>query len=135
MEDIVVASAKNPGDLKESLEEYINQDHIKNVIVDAKFENIRKDLHGRLLHAALSNNPHNFVRGPEPKDRAFDPRDGIDQEILNQQTDGYKRAAEPFVKNDPARPPTIDDYGNLPRPQPVPVTRRSENGKSVVNEV
>ena len=85
-------------DRKKVLNNYLNKDHIKSVII--KNDLINKTYlgtHGKLIHAAVSNNPHNLVYGPgkdltSNKHRGRDPGEKKDVEILDKQTTDYKAA-------------------------------------------
>jgi hypothetical protein len=99
------------------LGEFVNQPHIEDVIgslIDRE-NPIEKHKHGELLYSATSWNPHNLVRGPEPKYRADDPGSNIDEKILDRQSDEYKECFKSFINKNQ----TFDDFVNLPPTKPV----------------
>ena len=61
------------------LQDFLNKDHIKKVIIENDLINKtgpkNRDGHfGKLIHAAVSNNPHNLVYGPGCKSGETAPR-------------------------------------------------------------
>ncbi len=96
----------NPQHSKEQLDGYVNKPHIKEIIIQKELAKPENN-HGKVLHGSIANNPHNLVDGPSA--RIDDPRGGIDQRILNQQSPEYKAKFED-LKNEP----TLENLGNLP---------------------
>lgn len=106
-------------DQKQKLESYLNLPHIKQPILDNNLVNNNPgpdDNHGRVIHAAISNNPHNLVHGPKHELRGDDPESGKDNEILNAQPENYQAAYKTYDGNDNK---TLEDFGKLPRTTPV----------------
>lgn len=109
---------------KESVEEYVNKQHIKTVIIKNKLIVKRqKGDHGKVIHASISNNPHNFVRGPTGAKRGDDPKQKVDAKILSRQSNEYQQAAKPFLDKNSS--PTLKQFGDLPRTVPVQFTKIS----------
>jgi len=103
---------------EQEIETYINQPHIRKVITNRDL-NVDKEKHGKLIHASISNNPHNFVRGPNGDLRFDDPKGKIDDKLLSHQTKDFKDAAKPFVVKTPNNPETLAKFGKLPPTVPV----------------
>jgi len=114
------------------LEKYVNQPHIEPIIDRLIYNHekpVEKNEHGELLDSAISWNPHNLVKGPEPKYRADDPGNNIDEKILDQQSDEYNERFEPFKNGTQS----FDHFVNLPPTKPVEWSEHPEDpGKYVV---
>jgi hypothetical protein len=66
----------NKVEVAEKIEHFLNQNHIKTIILGTNSwnENLidkAKDTHGKIIHAAFSNNSHNLFHGPQY--RTYDP--------------------------------------------------------------
>lgn len=116
------------------VEEYVNQDHIKKTVQEKLVEGTPLKEHGKLIHAAISHNPHNLLRGPAAQFRSDDPGAHIEGGLLEHQTTQYKEVVDPFSKvNDPNNPRTLRDF-RPPPPQPVTFVK-GDDGKYSVPEV
>ncbi|CAF0908123.1 unnamed protein product [Brachionus calyciflorus] len=100
----------------EDLENHLNQDHIKKVILDNYKNESTNELkdkieHGNLILASFDYNPRNLFHGPS--NRANDPHHkknpkldlnnntnfGHDTEFLQFQSDQFKNSYQNYVKN------------------------------------
>lgn len=92
----------------------------------------KKD-HGKIIHSAVVNNPHNLVYGPKGTTyRGADPDlmpDRVDREILAKQNKNFRREFQTFEN---AR--TLENFGKLSRPDPVDWEKRAD-GKFYVKGV
>jgi hypothetical protein len=75
---------------KEELENYVNLPHIQNTIVRNKKHEKTKN-HGEIIHAAISWNPDNLVKGPKAELRSSDLRSNTDTELCRLKTEHIKR--------------------------------------------
>ncbi|CAG0905433.1 unnamed protein product, partial [Darwinula stevensoni] len=85
--------------LRANLENFVNQERMRTIIegqLDAQGQLKQQKLVGTFLHAAISWNPNNLVRGPLPEFRANDPKSDIDKEIGNLQTQEHQDAVKQF---------------------------------------
>ena len=85
------------------LQDFLNKEHIKSVIIENNLINKTDPTkgggtNGKLIQAAVCNNPHNFVYGPGAKKkdergihRGRDPGDKTDMELLEKQREEYKK--------------------------------------------
>ena len=129
---------------KQVLNEYLNRQHIKSVIIENKL--IDKDIHGvkdhgRLILASFVNNPNNLVYGPGYNDkgksfRGKEPGDKKDSELAGLQTDEHKNKTQTFetklseLKNEIKIPnnqnkknekveETVKAFGDIPKTETV----------------
>jgi hypothetical protein len=106
---------------KKVLENFLNKDHVKNVIINRGLINKTGPgcNHGKLIHAAVVNNPNNLVYGPgyDTNGKALrgkEPGNNKDTEILEKQTDDYKKSNENYEKDK-----SLKTFGELPPTTPV----------------
>jgi hypothetical protein len=104
------------------LEGYVNQPHIKDVIIEGDLTNPEYN-HGDVIHAAVVNNPHNLVDGPVVETRLRDPKGRVDSEILKAQSDAYKTAVNAYLANK-----NLETFGQIPPPAPVDWERNQSQG-------
>lgn len=84
---------------KKLLDNYLKTPHIKNIITENNLLNLNLPIeigvlvsdfeHGKLIHAAISNNPCNIVAGPLR--RGFDSHFKFDTEIYNKQPKEFNK--------------------------------------------
>ncbi|CAG0896392.1 unnamed protein product [Cyprideis torosa] len=123
---------RDPQGTSELLEELINRPGTRDVIERRLAGQpdglMRGEEVGQLLHAAVSWNPSNVVRGPDPRYRVEDPHqitppDHYDREILRHQPQEYQDAVTEFETTlttpTTSTTPAFKQYVNLPRPEPV----------------
>jgi len=118
--------------LKESLEEFVNKEPIREVVSDILVNDkyAKKEQHGTILHAATSMYPNNLVRGPLPEKRGDDLKHKIDKKILELQPHEFQDRVDKFDKN-----PTFKNFANLPPSTPVSWKEtKSGSGKYVVDQ-
>jgi hypothetical protein len=114
LETLIPPNSEPIEDRKKELGEYLNNPHIKSVILDNNLINNPDNDHGEIIHAAISNNPHNLVNGSKKEYRSNDPGRGQDTEILNAQAANYQAAVNTYAKNK-----SLQEFGNLPPTTPV----------------
>lgn len=114
----------------QKLNQYLNKPHIKSVIIDNDLTNPDNN-HGEVIHAAIANNPHNLVYGPNPNHRCKDPKSGLDDKILEAQRHEYKTAVNTYQQNK-----TLESFGNIPASEPVEWEKHEpqQNQKATVDK-
>ena len=72
----------------------MNVKHIKKVVIE---HNLTSNIHdqGKVIHAAIVNNPYNLVGGPSKKFRRNQDHNNLDLESLSLQTKNYQN----WIKN------------------------------------
>jgi hypothetical protein len=120
---------------KEKIGNYLNTPHIKNIIVQHNFIDRRTENdnpppgkppieHGRLINAAVSHNPNNYVYGPSPDVRADDPKGHFDHPLNNKQTPEFKETTVQFVSE-----PNLENLAKIKPALPVEFEKRGNDRK------
>ena len=101
------------------IEKYLNEKHIKQLIIDNLDKNRGQDSnHGKLIHAAFSFNPRKLWHGPKPELRIDDPKQKHDTKIIKKETAEYQIAYKNYIENK-----CIDNFRRLPQNSVIRATR------------
>ncbi|XP_018022148.2 uncharacterized protein LOC108678282 [Hyalella azteca] len=103
-EAVIESQARNPTQFRKDFEEYINLPKIKRVFEEHLLvnTNVNADVDvplktpqftGTILYNSVSWYSNNLVYGPAPEKRKNDPKNSLDTEILEVQTDAYQNAS------------------------------------------
>jgi hypothetical protein len=95
------------------LGDYMNVKHIMKVLIEHNLTNTIHD-QGKVIHAAIVNNPYNLVFGPSEKFRRNQYHNNLDLEILFLQTKNYQNWIKNY-QNDKS----LKSFSMIPAPQPL----------------
>lgn len=97
----------------DKLNTYVNKPHIRSIIIEKDLTNPKKNP-GKVIVAAIANNPNNYVYGPSSEHRGSDPGGSRDDELLGAQSPEYKNDVGTYEANK-----SLDTFGNIRPTKPV----------------
>ena len=101
------------------IEKYLNQTHIKNLILQNMDKNRWENSnHGKLIHAAFAFNPRNMWHGPKPELRLDDPKQKHEAKFIKKETPEYQIAYKNYLENK-----CIDNFRRLPQNSVITATK------------
>ncbi len=104
------------------LKEYIDPNRQPEYDTDGNKTNPPPFEHGKLIHAAFGNNPHNFVYGANSTYRRDDPGPALDKPLLEKQTMEYQTQVAEYLSN-----PTPENFSKLGPSTPVEFEKRDDS--------
>ena len=117
---------------RKEVEDYVNSEHIKKVIIRKNILVRPEEVHGQAIYASIVFNQNNLVKGPAGIHRANDPHykksnsKGIDKEILDYQRPEYQNSVNEFLDPQNNSTSKLSQWSGIPRPDSVPFTKSKE---------